>query len=338
MSINLGVNGFGRIGRMVLRAALDQGLNVTGINDIADPERMAHLFKYDSVHGTYPEPVEYDGENLLIGDRTIRITNEEHPSQLPWESLGVDVAIESTGLFRDRDDAAGHHEAGADKVIISAPADNADLTVVVGVNDSEYDADEHDVISNASCTTNCLAPVAKALNDTFGIESGVMTTTHGYTNSQNLLDSPRGKDFRRMRAAAESMIPTSTGAATATTVVLPELEGKLDGMAIRVPVPNVSIVDFAVVLEEDVKQADIDKTIQEYASGAMEGILDITDTPLVSSDYVGNPYSSIYDSDKTIVMNGNHAKLLCWYDNEWGYSNRIVDLSQIITGVREPVS
>lgn len=338
MSINLGVNGFGRIGRMVVRAAIGQGLNVVGINDIADPERMAHLFKYDSVHGTYPDPVEYDGDNLNIGNQTICLTQAEHPSDLPWDELNVDVAIESTGLFREREDAAGHLEAGAGKVVISAPAGGADLTVVVGVNDSEYDADQHDVVSNASCTTNCLAPVAKTLNDTFGIESGVMTTTHGYTNSQNLLDSPRGKDFRRMRAAAVSMIPTSTGAATATTEVLPELEGKLDGMAIRVPVPNVSVVDFAAVLKQDVTADDIDQAIKENASGSMNGILDHTDIPLVSTDYVGNPHSSIYDSDKTIVMNGNHAKVLCWYDNEWGYSNRIVDLSQIVSGVREPVS
>jgi glyceraldehyde 3-phosphate dehydrogenase len=338
MGANVAVNGFGRIGRMVVRAGLKNDMNIVAVNDVAEPDRMAHLFQYDSVHGEWPEPVELEGDELHVGDQSIRVLQEEDPADLPWGTLGVDVAVESTGLFRNREDAARHLEAGADKVIISAPADGPDITVVLGVNDDEYDPENHDVISNASCTTNCLSPVAKALDDEFGIESGVMTTTHGYTNSQNLLDSPRGKDFRRMRAAAESMIPTSTGAAVATTEVLPQLEGKLDGMAIRVPVPNVSVVDFAAVLKTDVDESDVDSVMRQYADDEMEGVLDYTEEPLVSRDYIGNSYSAVYDADKTMVMNGNHVKVLAWYDNEWGYSNRIVDLAEIAIGEREPVA
>jgi len=338
MSINIAVNGFGRIGRMVVRAGLQKDMNIVAVNDVADPERMAHLFKYDSVHGEYPEPVERQGDRLQVGERSIRILQKQDPGDLPWDSLDVDVAVESTGLFRDREDAARHLDAGAEKVVISAPATDPDLTVVLGVNDDEYDPAEHDVISNASCTTNCLSPIAKVLNDTFGIESAVMTTTHGYTNSQNVLDSPPGKEFRRMRAAAEASIPTSTGAAIATTEVLPELEGKMDGIAFRVPVPDGSIVDLAAVLETDVSKSDVDSAIRDYASGDMNGILDYTEEPLVSADYIGNPHSAVYDAEKTMVMNGNHVKVLAWYDNEWGYSNRIVDLAEVVVGSREPVA
>jgi glyceraldehyde 3-phosphate dehydrogenase len=338
MAPKLGVNGFGRIGRMTVRAALQSGVDVVGINDVAPRDRMAHLFKYDSVHGTYPESVELDGDTLSVGDREIQLINQQDPSDLPWEELGVDVAIESTGLFRDREDAAKHLEAGAERVIISAPADDPDLTVVLGVNDDLYDPSDHTIISNASCTTNCLSPVAKVLNDNFGIESGVMTTTHGYTNSQNLLDGPQGKDYRRMRAAAESIIPTSTGAAQATTEVLPELEGKLDGMAMRVPVPDGSIVDLSAYLETSVNEDDVHDAMREAASGQLEGVLAYTEEELVSADYLGNPHSAVYDAEKTTVMQDNHVKVLAWYDNEWGYSNRIVDLSKIVVGESEPVA
>lgn len=338
MAPKLGVNGFGRIGRMTVRAALQSGIDVVGINDVAPADRMAHLFQYDSVHGEYPEPVELSGDVLRVGDREIQLLNEKDPSNLPWDDLGVDVAVESTGLFREREDAAKHLDAGADKVIISAPATNPDLTVVLGVNDDLYDPAEHDIVSNASCTTNCLSPVAKVLNDEFGIESGVMTTTHGYTNSQNLLDGPQGKDYRRMRAAAESIIPTSTGAAQATTEVLPELEGKLDGMAMRVPVPDGSIVDLSAYLETSVTKSDVDAAMREAAVGQLEGVLDYTEEELVSADYLGNPHSAVYDAEKTTVMQENHVKLLAWYDNEWGYSNRIVDLSEIVIGEAQPVA
>lgn len=338
MTITIGVNGFGRIGRMTVRAALDQGVEIAAINDIAPSDRMAHLFEYDTVHGTYPEDVSLNGDTLNIGDRKIELLSEKDPSGLPWDELDVDIAIESTGLFREREDAAKHLEAGADRVIISAPATEPDLTVVLGVNDDLYDPDEHEIISNASCTTNCLSPIAKVLNDEFGIESGVMTTTHGYTNSQNLLDGPQGKDYRRMRAAAESIIPTSTGAAQATTKVLPELEGKLDGMAMRVPVPDGSIVDLAAYLETSVSKDDIDAAMKEAANGYLDGILEYTEEELVSSDYIGNPHSAVYDSEKTTVMQDNHVKVLAWYDNEWGYSNRIVDLARITAGEKETIA
>ncbi|MFB6356267.1 MAG: type I glyceraldehyde-3-phosphate dehydrogenase [bacterium] len=328
MGTAIGVNGFGRIGRLTVRSALERGINVAGINDVADPDRMAHLFKYDSVHGTYPESVDFSDGTLTIGDQEIEITQKEDPSNLPWNRLGVEVAVESTGLFRDRESSSKHLEAGAEKVVISAPATNPDLTVVLGVNDDEYAPAQHDIISNASCTTNCLSPVAMVLNDEFGIESGTMTTTHAYTGSQNLLDGPQGKDYRRMRTAAESMVPTSTGAAVATTKVLPELEGKIDGMAVRVPVPDVSLVDFSVVLEQSLSKSDLDSVMKEYAEGELEGILDYTEEPLVSVDYMGNPHSSIYDADQSMIVSDNHAKVISWYDNEWGYANRIVDLSQ----------
>lgn len=338
MAPTLGINGFGRIGRMTFRAALEAGVQVRGINDVAPNDRMAHLFEYDTVHGQYPEEVQLSGDSLKVGNQEIKLLSKKDPTSLPWNELDIDVAVESTGLFRDREDAASHLEAGANKVVISAPATNPDLTVVLGVNGSLYDPDEHDIISNASCTTNCLSPVAKVLNDAFGIESGVMTTTHGYTNSQNLLDGPQGKDYRRMRAAAESIIPTSTGAAQATTEVLPELEGKLDGMAMRVPVPDGSIVDLSAYLETPVDKDDIDEVMKNAADSELDGILDYTEEELVSADYLGNPHSAVYDAEKTTVMKENHVKVLAWYDNEWGYSNRIIDLSKLVVGDAEPVA
>ncbi|MFP4686684.1 MAG: type I glyceraldehyde-3-phosphate dehydrogenase [bacterium] len=330
MSTKVAINGFGRIGRLVLRAGLDQGIDVVAVNDIAPPEKMAHLFKYDSVHGIYQQTVSLDGDVLTVGDQKINVLSEKDPADLPWDELDVDVVIESTGVFREREDAARHLKAGADKVIISAPGKNSDATIVIGVNDDEYDAEKHDIVSNASCTTNCLAPMVKILNDEFGLESGIITTTHAYTATQNILDGPAGKDYRRMRAAAVSIIPTSTGAATATTEVLPELKGKLDGMAMRVPVPDGSITDLSAVLARDVTREEVNAAFKKAADGEMKGILQYTEEELVSTDYVGNPHSSIIDAEKTTVVNGNHVKVLGWYDNEWGYSNRLIDLAGIM--------
>lgn len=331
MSTRIAVNGFGRIGRLTVRAALDEGKEIVAVNDIAPLDRMAHLFKYDSVHGTYQKEVELDGEDLKVGNNNIRLLSVKDPAQLPWQEMDVDVVIESTGVFREREDAKKHLEAGADKVLISAPATDPDLSTVIGVNDSEYKPDEHDIISNASCTTNCLAPVVKVVNEAFGLESGVVTTTHAYTSTQNILDGPAGKDYRRMRAAADSIIPTSTGAAEATTDVMPELKGRLDGMALRVPVPDGSIVDLAASVKQSVTESEVKAAFQEAASGELDGILDYTEEELVSSDYIGNPHSSIIDAEKTMVVNDNHVKVLAWYDNEWGYSNRMVDLVDIVT-------
>jgi glyceraldehyde 3-phosphate dehydrogenase len=332
MATKVAINGFGRIGRLVLRAGLDQGMDVVAVNDIAPPDRMAHLFKYDSVHGTYQQDVSLDGDQLTVGSQKIKVLSEKDPADLPWDELDVDVVVESTGVFREREDAARHLQAGADKVIISAPGKNSDATIVIGVNDDEYDASKHDIVSNASCTTNCLAPMVKVLNEEFGLESGIITTTHAYTATQNILDGPGGKDYRRMRAAAVSIIPTSTGAATATTKVMPELKGKLDGMAMRVPVPDGSVTDLSAVLSRDVTVEEVNAAFEKAANGAMNGVLEYTEEELVSSDYVGNPHSCIVDSEKTMVVNGNQIKVLGWYDNEWGYSNRIVDLIGIVVG------
>ncbi len=331
MTTRIAVNGFGRIGRMVVRAALDEGREIVAINDIAPRDRMVHLFKYDSVHGTYEKDVKLNGEEMIVGDKSVKLLSVKDPAELPWEELGVDVVLESTGVFRDRAGASKHLEAGADKVLISAPATDPDLTTVIGVNDDEYDPDSDAIISNASCTTNCLAPVVKVLHDKFGVESGVVTTTHAYTSTQNILDGPAGKDYRRMRAAAVSIIPTSTGAAKATTEVLPELEGRLDGMALRVPVPDGSIVDLAAQVSQSVTAEDVNAAFKEAAAGELNGILDYTEEELVSSDYIGNPHSSIVDAEKTMVMNDNHVKVLAWYDNEWGYSCRMIDLIDIVT-------
>ena len=326
MAVKVGINGFGRIGRNVFRAALkNSNVEIVAINDLTDANMLAHLLKYDSVHGTLAEDVTVDGEYLVVGGHKVKVIAERDPAQLGWGDLGVEVVVESTGRFTKREDAAKHLEAGAKKVIISAPASNEDITIVMGVNEDKYDANNHHVLSNASCTTNCLAPFAKVLNDTFGIKRGMMTTVHSYTNDQQILDLPH-KDYRRARAAAENMIPTSTGAAKAVALVLPELKGKLNGMAMRVPTPNVSIVDLVMELEKDVTAEDVNAALKTAAEGPLKGILAYSDLPLVSTDYNGAKVSSTIDALSTMVLEGNMVKVLSWYDNEVGYSNRVVDL------------
>jgi len=326
MSVKVGINGFGRIGRNVFRAALNNSnVEIVAINDLTDANMLAHLLKYDTVHGTLAEDVTVDGEYLVVGGHKVKVLAERDPAQLGWGGLGVDVVVESTGRFTKREDAAKHLEAGAKKVIISAPASNEDITIVMGVNEDQYDANNHHVISNASCTTNCLAPFAKVLNDTFGIKRGMMTTIHSYTNDQQILDLPH-KDYRRARAAAENMIPTSTGAAKAVSLVLPELKGKLNGMAIRVPTPNVSVVDLVAELERDVTADEVNSALKAAAEGPLKGILAYSDLPLVSTDYNGATVSSTIDALSTMILEGNMVKVLSWYDNEVGYSNRVVDL------------
>jgi glyceraldehyde 3-phosphate dehydrogenase len=326
MSVKVGINGFGRIGRNVFRAALgNSNVEIVAINDLTDANMLAHLLKYDTVHGTLQEEVTVDGEYLVIGSHKVKVLAERDPAQLGWGALGVDVVVESTGRFTKREDAAKHLEAGAKKVIISAPASNEDITIVMGVNEDKYDANNHHVLSNASCTTNCLAPFAKVLNDTFGIKRGMMTTIHSYTNDQQILDLPH-KDYRRARAAAENMIPTSTGAAKAVSLVLPELKGKLNGMAMRVPTPNVSIVDLVMELEKDVTAEDVNAALKTAAEGPLKGILAYSELPLVSTDYNGSTASSTIDALSTMVLEGNMVKVLSWYDNEVGYSSRVVDL------------
>jgi glyceraldehyde 3-phosphate dehydrogenase len=330
MTVKVGINGFGRIGRNVFRAALkNSNVEVVAINDLTDAKMLAHLLKYDTVHGTLAEDVTVDGEYLVIGSHKVKVIAERDPAQLGWGDLGVDVVVESTGRFTKREDAAKHLEAGAKKVIISAPADNEDITIVMGVNQDKYDPNNHHVLSNASCTTNCLAPFAKVLNDKFGIKRGMMTTVHSYTNDQQILDLPH-KDYRRARAAAENMIPTSTGAAKAVALVLPELKGKLNGMAMRVPTPNVSVVDLVAELEKDVTVEEVNSALREAAEGELKGILAYTELPLVSSDYNGATVSSTIDALSTMVMEGSMVKVLSWYDNEVGYSNRVVDLVDYI--------
>lgn len=332
MALRVAINGFGRIGRMVLRAACkDKNFEFVAINDLTDAKTLAHLFKYDSVHGIFPGKVEAKDNQLIINGKVIQILAIRNPEELPWKKEKIDLVLESTGLFTNRDKAELHLKAGAKKVIISAPATNEDITIVMGVNHHLYDSKKHNIISNASCTTNCLAPVAKVLHETFGIERGLVTTVHSYTNDQNILDLPH-KDLRRARAAAMSMIPTTTGAAKAVALVLPELKGKLDGMAIRVPTPNVSVVDLVVNLR---KKADVDKinaALKKASKGALKGVLGYEESPLVSIDYNGNPLSSIVDASCTKVLDGNMAKVLSWYDNECGFSNRVVDLMQLIAG------
>ena len=332
MSVKIGINGFGRIGRGVFRSGFDNPeVEFVAVNDLVDPQTLAYLLKYDSSQGTFDHEVDYTENSLLVDGEEIKVFSEKDPAELPWEENDVEVVIESTGLFRDAKDAKKHLEAGAKKVLISAPADNEDLTMVLGVNDDEYDPEKHDIISNASCTTNCLAPVAKVLNDKFGIEKGLMTTVHSYTASQNILDGPyKWKKITRGRAAAENIVPTTTGAAKAVTTVLPELEGKLDGMAMRVPTPTGSIVDLVVDLKEDVTKEDIDKAMKESAEGELEGILGYSEEPKVSRDYIGDPRSSIYDSNHTRVVQDNQVKVLSWYDNEWGYSTRLVDVALML--------
>jgi len=326
MAIRVGINGFGRIGRNILRAALhDKDLEFVAVNDITDAPTLAHLLKYDSILGNLPDTVRVEGDTIHVAGRSIKVLALKDPAQLPWKSLGVEYVVESTGLFTDADKAKAHISAGAKKVIISAPAKGEDLTVVMGVNDDKYDPKNHNIISNASCTTNCLGPVAKVLQDTFGIVKGQMTTVHSYTNDQKILDLPH-KDLRRARAAAVSMIPTSTGAAKAIYLAIPELKGKLDGIAIRVPTPNVSLVDLTVELAKAATAEDINGAFKKAAAGPMKGILDVTDEELVSIDFRGNPHSSIVDAPLTKVVEGSLAKVFSWYDNEWGFSNRMKDL------------
>ncbi|OLO38160.1 type I glyceraldehyde-3-phosphate dehydrogenase [Alkalihalophilus pseudofirmus] len=326
MATKVGINGFGRIGRLVFRAALkNPNVEVVAINDLTDANMLAHLLKYDSVHGKIDAEVTVNGESLVVNGQEIKVIAERDPAQLPWGNLGVEVVVESTGRFTNREDAAKHIEAGAKKVIISAPANNEDITVVMGVNHDQYDAASHHVISNASCTTNCLAPFAKVLNDKFGIRRGMMTTVHSYTNDQQILDLPH-KDYRRARAAAENIIPTTTGAAKAVALVLPELKGKLNGGAMRVPTPNVSLVDLVAELDKEVTAEEINNAFKEAAEGELKGILGYSEEPLVSGDYNGNPNSSTIDALSTMVMEGNMVKVISWYDNESGYSHRVVDL------------
>ncbi len=328
MAIRAAINGFGRIGRNVLRSAKQSGqsdIDFVAVNDLTDAATLAHLLRYDSVHRRYPGTVEVSANGLLVDGDEIRVLSERDPGSLPWGDLGVDIVIESTGFFLDRDSAAKHLEAGAKKVIISAPAKNEDITIVLGVNQDAYDPDKHDVISNASCKSNCLSPVVKVLSDSFGFRHGLMTTIHSYTNDQRILDLPH-KDLRRARAAAMSMIPTTTGAAKATGLVLPEVAGRIDGLAIRVPTPDVSIVDLVAELERDVTEDDVNSAFRAAADGPMSGILHVSDEPLVSVDYTGDPHSSVVDALSTSVIHGRMVKVLSWYDNEWGYSSRVVDL------------
>ncbi|HEY7411410.1 MAG TPA: type I glyceraldehyde-3-phosphate dehydrogenase [Vicinamibacteria bacterium] len=326
MAVRVGINGFGRIGRNILRAALhDKDLDFVAVNDITDAHTLAHLFKYDSILGNLPDEVQAEGDTIRVAGRTVKVLAIKDPGQLPWKDLGVEYVVESTGLFTDAEKAKAHIAAGARKVIISAPAKGEDLTIVMGVNQDKYDPKSHLVVSNASCTTNCLGPVAKVLNDSFGIVRGQMTTVHSYTNDQKILDLPH-KDLRRARAAAESMIPTSTGAAKAIYLAIPELKGKLDGVAIRVPTPNVSIVDLTVLLEKKATAEEINAAFRKAAAGPMKGVLDVSEEELVSVDFRGNPHSSIVDAPLTKVVDGTMAKVFSWYDNEWGFSNRMKDL------------
>ncbi|UCC26366.1 MAG: type I glyceraldehyde-3-phosphate dehydrogenase [Gemmatimonadales bacterium] len=329
MATRVAINGFGRIGRNVLRSAKKAGvtdLDFVAVNDLTDNATLAHLLRYDSVHGAYPGSVELTDDGLRVDGDDLKVLAERDPGALPWRELGVDIVIESTGRFTQRDAAAKHLEAGAKKVIISAPAKQEDITVVLGVNHEMYDPASHHVVSNASCTTNCLAPVAKVLMDAFGFRRGFMTTIHAYTNDQNILDLPH-KDLRRARAAAMSMIPTTTGAARATALVIPELKGKLDGMAIRVPTPDVSLVDLVAEVDRDVTAEEVNQALKAASEGGLKGILGYSDEPLVSIDHTGDPHSSVADSLSTAVMEGRMVKVLAWYDNEWGYSNRVVDLA-----------
>jgi glyceraldehyde 3-phosphate dehydrogenase len=334
MSIKVGINGFGRIGRNVLRAILQDekkygDIDVVSVNDLTDAATLAHLFKYDSIFRIFAGSVSHTDKSIKINGREIRVHSERDPKQLPWKAEGVEVVVESTGVFRDKEKAMAHIDAGAKKVIISAPAKGEDITIVLGVNEDKYDKKEHHVISNASCTTNCLAPVVKVIHDAFGVEKGLMTTIHSYTNDQRILDLPH-KDLRRARAAALSMIPTTTGAARAVTLVIPELKGKLDGMAIRVPTPNVSVVDFVCTVKAKVTKDDVISALKKAAQGKMKGILDVCEEELVSVDFTGNSYSSIVDAAATTVIDGNMIKVVSWYDNEWAYSTRVVDLIDYI--------
>ncbi len=335
MSTKISVNGFGRIGRNIVKAIFMypekySGLEIVSINDLTDPKTLAHLFKYDSIFGIFQGDVSFDESSVVINGKKIKVHSEKDPSALPWKEEGVKVVIESTGKYTDKDKAYAHITAGAERVIITAPAKKEDITIVMGVNEGMYDKSSHRIISNASCTTNCLAPVAKVINDKFVIEKGLMTTIHSYTNDQRVLDAPHS-DLRRARAAALSMIPTTTGAAKAVALVIPELKGKLDGGAIRVPTPDVSIVDLTCLVKKDVTVEEVNAAVKESSLGAMKGIIQYCEEPLVSSDFTGNSYSSIFDAELTKVTGGNLVKILSWYDNEWGYSLRCVDLALYIS-------
>ena len=330
MTVKVGINGFGRIGRNIFRQALnDDGFDIVAINDLTDAEMLAHLLKYDSVHGKLDATVEVDGSDLVVNGKKIHVYSEFDPANIGWKNHDVEVVIESTGRFTNRKDAAKHLEAGAKKVIVSAPASDDDFTVVMGVNEEEYDAANHHIISNASCTTNCLAPFAKVLDEAFGLKRGLMTTIHAYTNDQQILDLPH-KDYRRARAAAENIIPTSTGAAKAVGKVLPNLNGKLNGMAVRVPVSDGSVVDLVAELDKNVTAEDVNEAFKNAAEGNLKGILAYTDEPIVSTDIVGDPHSSIIDGLSTMVLEDNMVKVVSWYDNEMGYSTRCVDLAKFL--------
>ena len=330
MALKAGINGFGRIGRNVFRAAHARGADIdwVGVNDITDNETLAHLLRYDTILGPFPGEIELSDDGLVVDGKELRVFAEKDPAALPWGDLGVDVVIESTGLFTARGDAAKHLDAGAKKVIISAPAKEPDVTLALGVNDDAYDPDEHHVISNASCTTNCLAPVAKVLHDSFWIESGVMTTIHAYTADQQLQDAPH-KDLRRARAAAANLVPTSTGAAKAIGLVIPDLDGRLNGIAVRAPVITGSVVDLVCTVARDTSKEEVNAAFAERAdAGPLEGILEYTEDPIVSSDIITSPYSSVFDASLTMVLEGRQVKVIAWYDNEWGYSNRVIDLAE----------
>ena len=325
----IGINGFGRIGRQVMRSMGENhsdALDVVAVNDLTDTRTNAHLFKYDSSYGIFPGSIEAKEEGMVIDGRTVKVFSERDPAKIPWKDAGVDLVVESTGFFTDAKKAAGHLEAGAKRVIISAPARNEDLTIVLGVNESKYDPSKHQVVSNASCTTNCVAPVVKVLHDSFGLTRGLMTTVHSYTNDQRILDQFH-EDLRRARSAAVSIIPTTTGAARAVTLVMPELQGKIHGMAFRVPTPTVSVVDFVADLDQDVDIDMVNNAYRDAARGTLKGVLDVCEEELVSVDFKGNPFSSIIDASSTMVMDKRMVKVISWYDNEWGYSCRVSDLA-----------
>ncbi|QNB46862.1 ArsJ-associated glyceraldehyde-3-phosphate dehydrogenase [Thermanaerosceptrum fracticalcis] len=328
--VKVGINGFGRIGRNVFRAALgNKDIEIVAVNDLTDAKTLAHLLQYDSVHGRFPGKVEAKGDSIIVDGLEIKVLAEKDPAQLPWGQLGVDIVVESTGRFTDGEKAKAHLQAGAKKVIISAPAKGEDITIVIGVNEDKYNPAEHHVVSNASCTTNCLAPVVKVLHDKYTVKRGMMTTVHSYTNDQQILDLPH-KDLRRARAAGLSIIPTTTGAAKAVALVLPELKGKLNGFAMRVPTPNVSVVDLVAELGQNVTVEEVNASLKEAAEGPLKGILAYSDEPLVSRDYNGDSHSSIVDGLSTMVIEGNMVKVVAWYDNEWGYSCRVVDLAALM--------
>ncbi|GGV46835.1 type I glyceraldehyde-3-phosphate dehydrogenase [Streptomyces spectabilis] len=333
MTIRVGINGFGRIGRNYFRALLEQGadIEIVAVNDLGDTATTAHLLKYDTILGRLKAEVSHTEDTITVDGHTIKVLSERNPADIPWGELGVDIVIESTGIFTKREDAAKHLAGGAKKVLISAPAKNEDITIVMGVNQDKYDAANHHVISNASCTTNCVAPMAKVLDENFGIVRGLMTTVHAYTNDQRILDFPHS-DLRRARAAAENIIPTTTGAAKATALVLPQLKGKLDGIAMRVPVPTGSATDLVVELQREVTKDEVNAAFKKAADGELKGILYYTEDPIVSSDIVSDPASCTFDSSLTMVQEGNSVKILGWYDNEWGYSNRLVDLTVFVGG------